>query len=82
MKNKKSAHGGTLALIIRDMGRSGRRLMGISIAVIAVAKLALSVAPSVSGKITDHLVNSVNTGVFESSYVIIHLKKEAENKKC
>lgn len=77
MKNKdgaeksiKNGKGSTISFIIRDIGKSGRRLMGLSILVISVAKLALAMAPSISGKITDYLVESVDTGVFDQSFVI------------
>ena len=56
--------------IIRDIGKSGRRLMAISILVITVAKLALALAPSISGKITDHLVAGVESGNYDQSFII------------
>lgn len=71
MKKKQSAPvGSTLQRIFRELGSSGKRLLGCSILVISLAKLALAFAPSVSGRITDHLVQSVNTGSFEGAFVI------------
>ena len=69
-KKKKSSRG-TIGLIMRDIGPEGRkRFCGVAV-IIAVAKLCLSIAPSLSGRITDELAQSAETGVFDNSRLVI-----------
>ena len=56
--------------MLRDIG-SNRRIVVFSIIIIAIAKICLSIAPSVSGNITDFLAEAVTTGDFKIDWIIM-----------
>ncbi len=66
-KKKKSA---VLQRIASDVTAKDRTVFVGLIIVIGVAKLCLSIAPRISGKITDSLAASAETGVFDDAFLI------------
>lgn len=70
MSKKKASYTVLLKRIVSDMDK-GRSLLLISVIVITAAKVCLSIAPCISGKITDSLVASVNTGTFNVKFIAI-----------
>ena len=69
-KKKASSKGGAVRRIIADIDNKGKRLLGISLIMIAAAKLCLSMAPRLSGKITDGLAASAQTGNYDFSGLV------------
>lgn len=64
-KKQASSKGNAVQRILADIDGSGKRLLGASLIMIAVAKLCLSIAPRLSGNITDGLAASAQTGNYD-----------------
>ena len=72
MKEKKKKSGnGTVSKIMRDIGADGRKRFFFFFFLIAVAKLCLSTAPALSGRITDGLAKSAETGYFDTKTLVL-----------
>ena len=69
-KNKKSSSPGLTKKILRDIGNK-KLLIVSSIVIIAAAKICLSIAPKISGGITDFLAQAVVTGDFQIPWIIV-----------
>ena len=72
-KNKKKApkKHGIISRIVKDIDSKGKRRLLFAIGLIAIAKLCLAIAPRLSGRITDSLAESANTGEFDTNTLII-----------
>ncbi|MCR5775548.1 MAG: ABC transporter ATP-binding protein/permease [Lachnospiraceae bacterium] len=66
-KKKKS---GVIRRIASDISSKDRAVFVGLIIIIGIAKLCLSIAPRISGQITDDLANSAETGVFDNGFII------------
>ena len=70
MSAKEKKKNGALSRILKDIGKGGRRLLFFSIAIIAIAKVCLAVAPGIAGRITDGLAASAESGNFDTALLI------------
>lgn len=68
-KNNEKNSSGLMGKILRDTGEN-RKLMIISLLIIVAARLCLTIAPSVSGRITDFLSAAVETGDFRMQWIV------------
>ena len=70
MSAKEKKKSSALSRILKDIGKGGRRLLFFSIAIIAIAKVCLAVAPGIAGRITDGLAASAESGNFDTALLI------------
>lgn len=68
-KTVKSSYGMLLKRMLTDIGEQ-KRLLIVSVVIVITGKLCLSVAPVISGRITDSLSLAVNTGNFRMKWTI------------
>ena len=69
MGQEKKKHG-ALRRIMTDIPAKDKKVLVLLAAVIGIAKLSLSAAPAVSGKITDYLVQAAGTDDFDSGFLV------------
>ncbi len=56
--------------IVADIGKSGRKLFVLSLIIIAIAKIALAIAPRISGNITESLASFAQNGSLDTNRLI------------
>ena len=66
---KKKIKRGVIARIAADVTGRDRAVFACLIVIIGIAKLCLSIAPRLSGRITDTLAASARTGDFDTGYI-------------
>lgn len=65
----KSAKSSWMKRILGDMGKN-KNLLLFSVVIIIISKICVSYAPRVAGNITDFLSKAVQTGNFDSGYIL------------
>lgn len=65
----KSAKSSWMKRILGDMGKN-KNLLLFSVVIIIISKICVSYAPRVAGNITDFLSTAVQTGNFDSGYIL------------
>ena len=66
---KKKKKNGVIRRIVSDVSPRERAVFAGLIVVIAIAKLCLSIAPRISGQITDNLADSAASGNFDTGFI-------------